>query len=235
MPRRPTDGCGGLVFHVMNRAARRTSLFDCSADYAAFLQVLCEALTKRPMRLIAFALMKTHWHLALWPIEDRDLSRFMHWLTLTHAKRWQRARGTAGTGALYQAPFKAIPVQSDGHFYRMVGYVERNPVRAGIVNRAEEWPWSSASGHPAGPRPPLHQWPMVRPPDWLELLTTKAACDRATEALRQCIRLTIPYGTRRWRFETATRLGWDATLHECGRPSIDGSRHVKLFVQSQAF
>ena len=87
--------------------------------------------------------MPNHWHLVVWPEHDGDLSKFMHLLTSTHAQRWNAQRQLSGVGAVYQGRFKAIAVQRDSHFLRVCRYVERNPVRAGIVSRAEEWRWSS--------------------------------------------------------------------------------------------
>ena len=57
--------------------------------------------------------------------------------------RWHAHFGSAGTGHLYQGRFKAFPVEDDEHFYTVTRYVERNALRAGLVDRAEEWRWSS--------------------------------------------------------------------------------------------
>ena len=89
MPRRPRSGCGGLIFHVMNRGARKTQLFDTADDYAAFVRVLKCATGRVPMRILAYALMPNHWHLVLWPREDPHLSAFMAWSTATHVRRWR--------------------------------------------------------------------------------------------------------------------------------------------------
>jgi putative transposase len=114
------------------------------ADYSAFLCVLSQAQTRVPMRLLSFSVMPNHWHLVLRPESDDDLSRFMQWLTRTHAPRWQVKRRSVGTGAVYQGRFRAIPVQSDEHLLTVCRYVERNPLRAGLVDRVEHWRWSSA-------------------------------------------------------------------------------------------
>src|SRR5512142_3332793 len=93
MPRRPTKGSGGLVFHVMNRAARGATLFGSPHDYVMFLEVLSEACARRPMRLCAFTGMRTHWHMVLWPAGDDDLARFVHWFSVTQVRRWHAAHG----------------------------------------------------------------------------------------------------------------------------------------------
>src|SRR5918993_1616120 len=136
MPRRSLHSAGGVIFHVLNRSARRQQLFFSSADYRAFESVLVEALDKVSIRLLAYALMPNHWHLVLWPVHD-ELPRFMHWLTLTHAKRWHAAHQSTSTGHVYQNRYHAVPVQSDAHLVTVLRYVERNALRAGLVRRAE--------------------------------------------------------------------------------------------------
>lgn len=171
MPRRPRTGCGGIVFHLLNRGARRLCLFENAADYSCFLQVLTDATMRLPMRLLAYVVMPNHWHLVLWPVGDHDLSRFMAWTTAAHVRRWHGAHNSQGTGALYQGRFKAIPVKDEGHFLTVCRYVERNPVRAGLVSKADDWPWSSASPRSRHDGPPLDAWPVTRPVDWHQRLS----------------------------------------------------------------
>ena len=75
------------------------------------------------------------------------MSRFTGWLTLTHTQRWHAHRHNTGSGHLYQGRFKSFPVQDDGHFFTVCRYVERNALRANLVQRAEDWRWGS-----------LHRW-----------------------------------------------------------------------------
>ena len=74
---------GDFVYHVLNRANGRLSLFDDDGDYAAFERVLTEACERVSMRILAYGIMPNHWHLVLWPRQDGDLSRFMGWLITT--------------------------------------------------------------------------------------------------------------------------------------------------------
>ena len=115
------------------------------------------------MRVLAYALMPNHWHLVLWPAEDRDLARYVGWLSLTHACRWQRVHGARGLGHVYQGRYKAIPVEPGEHLLTVFRYVERNPVGARLVARAEDWPYSSASDIGIPDRPTVHRWPVTRP------------------------------------------------------------------------
>jgi putative transposase len=169
MPRRPRYYTPNLVYHVLNRGARRAALFDNSEEYAAFEHVLVEAMKRVPMRLLAYCAMRTHWHLVLWPETVTQMPRFMHWMTTTHAQRWHARRKTAGTGPVYQGRYKAVGVHSERRVLRVCRYVERNPVSAGLVSRAEEWRWSSlwrrCNSCDAGF---LGAWPVPIPTDWVD-------------------------------------------------------------------
>ena len=113
---------GGMVFHVLNRANARSTIFEKPEDYAAFERVLGEALDRVEMRVLAYCLMPNHWHLVLWPRRDGDLSKFMGWLALTHTQRWHALHRTTGTGHLYQGRFKShFPYKTTSTFSRSAG------------------------------------------------------------------------------------------------------------------
>jgi putative transposase len=135
-------------------------------DDAAFERVLAQACERVSMRLLAYGVMPNHWHLVVWPRGDGDRSRFMNRLTLPHTQRWHQHRHTVGEGHVYQGRLKSFPVETGEHLLTVGRYVERNPVRAGLVVRAEQWRWSSA-GHRvrAGGGAPLSDWPRERPAD----------------------------------------------------------------------
>lgn len=140
MPRVARQAPGGTVFHVLNRGVGRLRLFENDDDFAAFERVLEQTLEVRPMRVCAYCVMPTHWHLVLWPRDDGDLARFMQWLTITHVRRWVEHRHEVGMGHVYQGRYKSFPVQGDGHFLAVARYVERNALRAGRSNgRVARW------------------------------------------------------------------------------------------------
>lgn len=216
-----------MVFHVMNRAVRRAVLFKTTADYDAFFRVLREAVARLPMRILAMCVMPNHWHLVLWPEGDTDLTRFVGWLSLTHACRWQRVHGTRGTGPVYQNRFKAIPVETGHHLLMVLRYVERNAVRARLVPRAEDWPWCSASLLTGTDMPTMHDWPIPRPPNWLDLVNEPEPTS-GLQAIRKAVGTSGPFGSDRWRDETIKRLGWRYGVrpvgHPLGRPRMTDSQ-----------
>src|SRR5262245_3981054 len=134
---------GGMVYHLLNRANGRMTIFRKEQDYESFEAILEEACERERMRLLAWCLLPNHWHLVVWPRNNGDLSRFAGWLTLTHTQRWHAHHKSAGTGHLYQGRFKSFPVQEDTHFLTVCRYVERNALRAGLSPRAQAWRWGS--------------------------------------------------------------------------------------------
>ena len=198
MPTRRRAGTAGLVLHVLNRAVRRAPLFERDADYQAFIETLIEAQTRHPVRLLAYCVMPNHFHFVLWPRFEGDLSRFMCWLTATHSKRWHAFRGSRGTGSVYQGRYKAFPVQTDTHFLTLCRYVERNPLRAGLVRRSRDWRWSSLHHRCKNfDRPLLDPWPILPPSNWEELLD-QAERDVDVSRLRRCVRRNAPFGEGPW-------------------------------------
>jgi putative transposase len=162
---------GGLVYHALNRASARAPLFEAAADYQQFEQVLHAARERTGMRIVAYCVMPNHWHLVLWPATDGALRGFMTWLTLTHTQRWHARRGSAGSGHLYQGRYKSFLVQDDGHLLTVCRYVERNPLRARLVRRAEAWRWGSLWRRERGRGLDLlSDGPVARPADWRQFV-----------------------------------------------------------------
>lgn len=217
MPIRRTTGTGGLVFHAMNRGVRRLRLFDDPDDYLSLIRCFAQAQARVPVEVFAYCLMPNHFHLVLRPAEDGHLADFMRLATVTHSKRWHQHRGTAGNGAVYQGRYKAFAVQTDRYFFAVCRYVEANPLRAGLVLRAEDWPWSSASARRNNlDEFRLAEWPILPPADWLDVVNQQARSE--VEQLRQSVRRSAPIGDRGWTLRTAEQLGVQRGLRRCGRP-----------------
>ena len=221
MPRKPRRDVGGLVYHVLNRRVGRGRLFFADGDYAAFEKVLAQAAERFPaVALLSYCLMPNHWHLVLWTRRDGILSRYMQWLTTTHMRRWHARRHSAGTGPVYQGRFKSFPAQADDHALVVCRYVERNPLRAKLVRRAQDWRWSSAADRPAADRPwllPRDRWPVEPPRDW-PAWVERPHTDAELAALRRGVTRGSPFGDDRWAAATARRLGLEPSLRPIGRP-----------------
>jgi len=194
VPNRPSAD-PGTTFHVVNRATRGELLFEDFGEYLAFLRLLAWALSRAPVDLFAYCLMPNHWHLLLRPATHRDLSAFIYALSKEHALGLRRWRGCEGHGAVYQGRYRASPVHTDTYFYRAVRYVERNPVRAKLAERADEWLWSSASRIGAIQGVLLTDWPLPRPSNWAEFVSDvepQRDVDFIRQRTRRCEPLADP-------------------------------------------
>jgi len=229
MPRTNRVAPGGWAFHVLNRGNGRLRLFAKDADYRAFESVLRETAERLRMRLLAYCLMPNHWHLVLFPRDDGDLGRFMQRLTVTHVRRWHLHRRSVGHGHVYQGLYKSFPIQQDEHFLTVCRYTERNAPQAGLVRRAEDWPWSSLAvwrlsaeqrdvqQRDVQQRPALGAWPVDRPRPWLRLVNEPQTAAEE-EALRVSVQRGRPFGGAVWAKQAAARLGLEATFRPRGRP-----------------
>jgi putative transposase len=195
-------------------------LFSKEQDYAAFEGLLEKTLESRPMRICAYCLMPNHWHFVLWPEHDGDLAAFMQQLTTKHVRRWQLHRRRVGYGHVYQSRYKSFPVEKEEYFYQLARYVERNALRAGLVERAESWKWSSlwrrSSGTPEQ-KQLLSDWPVPYPRGWRKLVN-EPQTEAEVYAIRRCLARGQPYGGEDWVRRTAEKLGLESTLRAPHRP-----------------
>ncbi len=211
----------GLVYHVLNRRAMCLPLFQKDDDYLAFERVLAESL-ERPDApgLLAWCLMPNHWHLVVRAAEPTNLSTWMQWVGVTHTRRWHAHTQTAGQGSLYQGRFKSFPVQEDGHFLTICRYVEGNPRRAKLVERAEMWRWGSLWVRRHGGSPLkdwLQPWPVDPPRTWLADVN-RVMDETEVSAVRQSVVRGVPLGDETWQARVADRLALGLTLRPRGRP-----------------
>src|SRR5271166_3463026 len=170
MPRTARATEAGMVYHVLNRGNGRMRIFHKPEDFAAFERVLAEGLQRYPVELFTYCLMPNHWHLVVRPRTDKALGRWMGWVGVTYVRRYHEHYQSRGGGHLYQGRFKSFPVEEDDYFLTLCRYVEANPLRAGLVERAEDWQWSGlwrrARGEADEDSPVLSPWPVERPRNW---------------------------------------------------------------------
>ena len=219
-PRRAAEG--GYVYHVLNRANARMTIFEDEGDFTAFEKVLLQAVERSQTRLLAYCLMPNHWHLVVWPREDGELSRFIGWLTLTHTQRWHAHRHSTGSGHVYQGRFKSFPIQEDAHFYTVARYVERNALRANLARRAQQWRWGSLYRWLRGSAEDnqlLAAWPLPRKANWVDHVNAPQT-ESELAALRRSVRRGSPFGDASWSELAVRRLGLESTLRPQGRPKM---------------
>ena len=193
-------------------------LFHKAADYEAFERVLAEGLQRYPVELLTYCLMPNHWHLVVRPKTDQALGRWMGWVGVTHVRRHHEHYHSRGGGHLYQGRFKSFPVAEDDYFLALCRYVEANPRRAELVQRADQWRWSGLGRRIHGPGElPMRPWPVERPRNWLASVNRELKQEQI-EGIRTCVERGRPLGPEDWVRRTAERLGLGFTLRGPGRP-----------------
>lgn len=216
MPRTARSATAGTCYHVINRGNNRARVFSRPSDYRAFVELIRAAQVRTPLRLIAACLMPNHFHLVLMPRQPGDLGRWMQWLLTTQVRRHHRREGTSGR--LWQGRFKAFPIQRDEHLLTVMRYVERNALRAGLVNDAGSWAWGSLAWRTESEYGGmLAASPVPLPVEWTRWVNSPQT-PAELEQLRACVNRQRPYGSDAWATRTAAALGLESSLHPVGRP-----------------
>ncbi len=141
MPRGPRLTLDNAIFHIINRGNGRQEVFHDEKDFETFLSVLAHYKDIWGFKMYNFCLMPNHFHL-LWEIQKAEtLSRAMQAITLSYSRAHHARYKTAGY--LWQGRFKNMIIEKDNYLLSCGAYIERNPKRAGLVARPEEWRWSS--------------------------------------------------------------------------------------------
>ena len=195
MPRRARAVQPEEYYHVMNRGSLRARLFYTAGDYRAFVRLLSDTVDRFELPLLSYCVMSNHWHLIVRPAHATHLSKSLHWLTSTHAHRWCHAHERNGPGPLYQGRFKAIQVQPGMHLLRACRYVERNALKARLVDHAEDWRWCSANQRVRnGIAPRLLPLPFLSPAAWMRCLNESPDDDAFATAVHK----NRPFGDEEW-------------------------------------
>jgi REP element-mobilizing transposase RayT len=130
----------GALYHITSRGDRREAIYEDDEDRERFLGVLAEVVQRHKWICHAFCLMTNHYHLVIETVEG-NLSQGMRHLNGVYTQASNRRHNR--TGHLFQGRFKGILVDKDAYLLELSRYVVLNPVRAGMVDSPEQWPWSS--------------------------------------------------------------------------------------------
>ena len=134
----------GAWYHVMNRGRRGEKIFYTKEDCEIFLVLLQEAANLWDVRISAYCLMNNHYHIQV-QTPQGNLSRFMRHLNGVYTQRYNRLHGY--DGQLFRGRFKSIIVEEDNYLLELMRYIHRNPLRAGMVENLDDYPWSSHHGY----------------------------------------------------------------------------------------
>ena len=147
MPRMPRLVVPGFPHHVTQRGARRQRTFFSESDYAGYLDLLQDAKRAASVDIWAYCLMPNHVHFVAVPSREDGLRKLFATLHRRYTTRINERHGWRGH--LWQERFFSC-VMDERHLLAAVRYVERNPVRARLCGRVDDWVWSSATVHLQG-------------------------------------------------------------------------------------
>ena len=144
MPRLARNVFANIPHHITQRGNRREDVFFKKEDREVYLQWLGEYCQKWSVKVLSYCLMTNHIHLILLPTTEDGLQRVLKPLHMRYAQRINKAKGWKGH--LWQGRYFSSALD-DTYLWSAIRYIERNPVRAKMVERAEDYPWSSAAVH----------------------------------------------------------------------------------------
>jgi len=128
-------------YHIMNRGNNGLVIFTCDEDCRYYLERLSDLRSDHPLEIIHYCLMSTHTHMLVKITKKTNFSLFSKRLNLSYANYYKRNYGL--TGHFWQGRFKSQIISKDNYFMQCGKYIELNPVRAGIVEKPEDYEFSS--------------------------------------------------------------------------------------------
>ncbi len=140
MARKERVHCPGGVYHVIARGVRRERIFYRPEEFRSYLDWVQRACQRYGVRVVAYVLMPNHVHLLV-RISEVPLGRAMQFLQSRFARWYNRRYGY--TGHLFQGRYLARLCTDERYLWALARYIHENPVRAGLVHSAREYPWSS--------------------------------------------------------------------------------------------
>ena len=226
MPRMARVVIPGIPHHITQRGNRREQVFFTDAHYQRYLALLCDYAERHGLSIQSYCLMSNHVHLIAVPRRQSSLSRTLKPVHLRYA---QEANAYLGqSGYLWQGRFFSCPLD-ERHFWSAVRYVERNPVCAGLVKRAEDYPFSSAAGHCGLREDPLLSDNLEQSDhvgDWQAWLRDEDA-PQTIEYLRQATRTGRPAGNEAFIKKLERTLGRRLRALPIGRPKKNKTKRKR--------
>lgn len=182
----------GLPHHIVQRGNRLQKVFFSDEDKQAYLTFLTESALKHTIEVWAYCLMDNHVHLIVVPENEKNLSKAIGEVHVRYTRMINFREGWRGY--LWQGRFSSFCLNRN-HLFAAVRYVETNPVRAGIVQKAEDYRWSSALSHVNKERSPLltDNFLTSEIVNWSEYLSEHGK-DKEIDTLRKHASTGKPYG-----------------------------------------
>lgn len=206
--------------HVTQRGNGRHDIFFTERDREVYLNAFFDYAARYSLRVWGYCLMSNHVHFVVVPERERSLARVFGRTHSDYARYANLVQ--CSCGHFWQARFYSCALD-EGHVWKALAYVERNPVRAGLVDKAEEYAWSTASAHlredPLDGRIELNEWRRHYSGErWREALRVGVEEEALEERIREATRRGCPLGSEAFVERIGRALGRDLRPRPPGRP-----------------
>lgn len=136
------------VLHIVQRGNNKQTVFRETEDFEKFLSIIRKYIAKFKVEIYHYCLMKNHIHILLKIFKREELAKIMQGILQSYRFYYKRKYGY--TGYLYQGRYRSELIQDDSYLLECGRYIERNPIRAGIVKSPDEYKWSSCKYYTSG-------------------------------------------------------------------------------------
>ena len=141
MPRTARVLCDEGIYHILNRGNNKQAIFYNNSDYLTFKDMAKKYLSKYAIQIYNYALLPNHFHFLLIAIKAKELQKFMQGICQIYTRYHHRKYNSVG--CLFQNRYKSLLIDEDAYLAECTCYIERNPVRAGLVSNASKYLYSS--------------------------------------------------------------------------------------------
>lgn len=218
MPRIPRIVGVGHPHHIIQRGNNRENIFLNYKDYEKYLSFLSRYSEEKGAAVFVYCLMPNHVHLLVTPSGEEALAKMMQGVTLCYTQYFNREKGR--TGRLWECRYHSTVIDGERYLWAVSRYIENNPVRAGIVKKPEDYPYSSAKAHILGRRSQLLNEPLFDKSELNEYRRfMKLEEDKKIlEEIRRQTKLGKPLGDAGFLDSLSERLSCRLSFRPKGRP-----------------
>jgi len=204
--------------HIVQRGNNKEKVFLDREDYLKYLSLLERYSTEKEALILTYCLMSNHVHLLIRPLEEKALSKMMQGITLCYTQYFNRKYRR--TGRLWECRYYSTVIDEDRYLRAVCRYIENNPVRVGVVRKAEDYGYSSAKAHLLGAKDallkesPFDKTELREYREFMRMPEEKAVL----EEIRRQTRLGKPIGDGGFLKALAKRLSRSLVFRPKGRP-----------------
>jgi len=218
MPRIARIVGAGYPHHLVQRGNNRENVFLDRTDYEKYLFFLAKYSEEKGAGILAYCLMPNHVHLLVTPWHAETLAKMMQGVTLCYTQHFNRKNGR--TGRLWECRYHSTIIDRDSYLWTVAKYIENNPVRAGISEKPEDYPYSSARAHILGRNDRLLNEPLFDKNDLsaYKKIMKLEEDKRILEEIRKRTKLGKPLGDGGFLETLSERIGFKLSFKSRGRP-----------------